>query len=103
MAGPPLGDVGYRAGEGVEDTSAGATAVIENRVAMTAVHPKSIIPATMGTAQTIGVQRLQQTSITSLFVHEIGNWEIHDGSSVSSRHCTTITSSRQRPNTAGGT
>jgi hypothetical protein len=91
-----------RAGKYVEDAAAGATAIIEDRISMTPVHAKGIAPAAFRAAQAIGMQCRPQTFITPTFVHQIGNWEVHNCSSVSSRHCTTIGSVRQRLNTAGG-
>jgi hypothetical protein len=75
--GPALDAAQGRAGEGVEDPVAVAAAEVQDRVAAPTVNDHAIVPMAAGAGQAIGMQPGDKLSIARLFIHKIGDREIH--------------------------
>jgi hypothetical protein len=79
FAGPALGAVQGRAGEGVEDPMAVAAAEVQDRVAAATVDGHAIVSMAAGAGQAVGMQPIDELGIACLFIHEVDDREIHGG------------------------
>jgi hypothetical protein len=79
LPGPALGAVQGRAGKGVEDPVAVAAPEVQHRVAATTVDDQAIVLMAAGAGQAIGVQPLDELGVARLFIHQVGDREIHGG------------------------
>jgi hypothetical protein len=77
--GPALGAAQGRAGEGVEDPMAVAAAEVQDRLAAPAVDDQAIVLMAAGAGQAVGMQPVDELVITRLFIHQVGDREVHDG------------------------
>ena len=64
------------AGEGVEDPAAVAAAIVEDRLAMTAMDAEPVAAASWA-AQVVGVEGLEEASVAGVLVHQFGDREVH--------------------------
>ena len=67
------------AGEGVEDPVAVAAAEVQHRVAAPTVDDQAIALMAAGAGQAGGMQPLDELGIARLFIHQVGDREIHGG------------------------
>jgi hypothetical protein len=79
FAGPALDAVQGRAGEAVEDPMAVAAADVQDRVAAPTVNDQAIASMATGAGQAIGMQPVEELHIARMFIHKIGDREIHGG------------------------
>jgi hypothetical protein len=79
LAGPALGAVQGRAGEGVEDPVAVAAAEVQDRVAAPTVQSHAIVVMAAGADQAVGVQPADELVIARLFIHQVGDREVQGG------------------------
>jgi hypothetical protein len=77
--GPALDAVKGGAGEGVEDAVAVAAAEVQDRVAAAAMDNHAIGLMAAGTGQAVGVQPADEPVIACLFIHQVGDREVHGG------------------------
>jgi hypothetical protein len=79
FAGPALGAVQGRAGEGVEDPTAVAAAEVQDRVAATAMDDHAVVLMAARAAHSVRVQPADELGIARLFIHQLGDREVHVG------------------------
>src|SRR5262249_43858705 len=77
LAGPALGAVEGRAGEGVEHPTAVAAAIVPHRGAVAAVDAHPVGPATARADQPVGMEPLDQLGVAGALVHQVGDREVH--------------------------
>jgi hypothetical protein len=79
FAGTALDAVQGRAGQGVEDPMAVAAAEVQDRVAAPPVDDQAIASMAAGAGQAVGKQPVDELGIARLFIHQIGDREVHGG------------------------
>ena len=77
--GPPVGLVEGGAGEGVEHPAAAVAAVVQDRGAVPPVHPQAVAGLTARAGQAVGMEDGDELLVAGIFVHELGDGEIHGG------------------------
>lgn len=77
LARPPMRAVENRAGEGVEHPPTASAAIIQHRFAMSAVQRQMLLFAAAWTAQSLGMQPMEQHRITGRLVHEMIDGKVH--------------------------
>lgn len=77
-----LRSVQHGAGIGVEDPTTVPAAKIQHRVAVPTMHAVTVARVTVRTAQALRVQQTNQFLVTSLFIHQVREREVHSGSSL---------------------
>jgi hypothetical protein len=77
LAGPPLGAVQGRPGEGVEDPLAVAAAEVQDRVAAAAMDDHAIRGVTARASEPLGVEPADEAVVAGLLVHQIDDREVH--------------------------
>ena len=65
--------------EGVEDPAAVAAAEVQDRVAAPTVDDQAIVSMAAGVGHPVGVQPPEELVIARLFIHQIGDREVHGG------------------------
>src|SRR5262245_1345614 len=79
LGGTALGALQGGAAEGVENATAGGTAVVQHGVAVGAMDGP-VAAGAAGAAQALGVQGLDEVVVASLFVQQVKQREVHDRS-----------------------
>jgi hypothetical protein len=79
LVGPALDAVQGGPGEGVEDPAAVAAAEVQDRVAAPTVDDQAVVLMAAGAGQAVGVQPTDKLVIARLFIHQIGDREVHGG------------------------
>src|SRR4051794_38146434 len=77
LGGSPLGAPQGRSGEGVEHPGAGRAAIVEVRGTVTAVDLQAIACTAPGTGQAVGVEPDEELDVAGVFVHQLGDGEVH--------------------------
>ena len=77
--GPALDAVQGRAGEGVDDAMAVTAAEVQDRVAAPPVDDQASVAVAAGAGQAVGMQPVDELGIARLFIHQVGDREIHGG------------------------
>jgi hypothetical protein len=79
LAGPALGAVQGRAGEGVEDPTAVAAAEVQDRGAAPAMDGHAVVSMAARAGHAVGVQPGDELVIARLFIHQADDREVHAG------------------------
>src|SRR6185312_992652 len=79
LAGPALGAVQGRAGEGVEGATAMAAAEVQDRGAATAMNGHAVVSMAARAGHAVGVQPGDELVIARLFIHQVADREVHGG------------------------
>jgi hypothetical protein len=79
LGGPPMGLVEGGAGENIEHTAAGVTAVVEDRGAVPPVNLQGVAGLTARAGQAVGVEDIDELLVAGILVHELGDREVHGG------------------------
>ena len=82
---PPLHPLEGGPGPGVEDAAAAAALVIDHRVAVAAVDAEAVGGAAAGAGQPAGVEHRDELGVAGVLVHQVGEREVHGGSSPDAR------------------
>jgi hypothetical protein len=78
---PPPHPLKGRAGPGVEDAAAVAALVLDHRGAVAAVDAEAIGGTASGAGQPAGVEHGEELGVAGALVHQVGEREVHGGSS----------------------
>jgi hypothetical protein len=79
FAGPTLGAVKGRAGEDIEDPVAVAAAEVQHRVAAPTMDDHAVVLMAARAGHPVGVQPVDELGIARLFIHQVGDREVHVG------------------------
>jgi hypothetical protein len=80
----PVRFVKDRLGECVEHSPADVALVIQHRLAMSPMHtPHLTCCFAPGTLQAIGMKVFNNKTVTGCLIHQISDWKLHGGSSLS--------------------
>jgi hypothetical protein len=79
LAGPALVALQDGAGKRVEDAVAVTAAEVEHRVATAAMDDHAVVLMAAGAGQAVGVQPADEPVIARLFIHQVGDREVHGG------------------------
>lgn len=77
--GPALVALQGRPGEDVEDAVAVAATEVEHRVAAPAMDGHAIVLMAARAGHAVGVQPADEPVVARLFIHQVGDREIHGG------------------------
>jgi hypothetical protein len=77
--GPALDAVQGGPGEDVEDAAAVAAAEVQDRIAAPTVDDQAIVSMAAGAGHPVGVQPTDEPVIACLFIHQLGDREVHGG------------------------
>jgi hypothetical protein len=77
LRGAAMGLVEGRAGERVEDATAGRAAIIEHRGAVAAVDLQARAGPAAWTGQALGMEQLDDPLVAGILVHQFGDREVH--------------------------
>jgi hypothetical protein len=78
---PPLHALQGGPGPGVEDAAAPTALVVEDRGAVPSVDAEAVGGAAAGAGQPVGVERRDEPGVAGIFVHQVGEREVHRDSS----------------------
>jgi hypothetical protein len=78
---PPLHALQGGPGPGVEDASAAAALIVQDRGAMAAVDAQAVGGAAAGAGQAAGVEHGEELLVAGVLIHQVGEREIHDDDS----------------------
>jgi hypothetical protein len=85
LRGSPLHALEGRAGEGVEDAAATAALVVQDGVAMAAMHAEAAAGAAARAGQPAGVEHGDELLVAGVRIHQVDEGEVHGGGSPDDR------------------